>query len=65
MEVLRSITSITLRDRQTNETIKEQCKTQNVNKWIKTRKENWNENVIPEILVNICRNNKSYRRRLP
>ncbi|CAG9836139.1 unnamed protein product [Diabrotica balteata] len=38
MKVLGSIADISLRDRQTNRSIREQCKIQNINRWIKTRK---------------------------
>ncbi|CAG9833057.1 unnamed protein product, partial [Diabrotica balteata] len=66
MKVLRSIAGISLRDRQSNRSIREQCKIQNINRWIKTRKKNWNEHVNrmgPDILANICKNNKPYSRR--
>lgn len=66
MKVLRSIKGITLRDRQTNSSIREQCNIQDVNKWVKTRKKKWDEHVDrmrPDQLANISKNNKPYSRR--
>lgn len=66
MKVLRSIKGLTLRDRQTNSSIREQCNIQSINKWVKVRKKKWSEHVdrmSPNRLANICRNNKPYSRR--
>ncbi|CAG9833753.1 unnamed protein product [Diabrotica balteata] len=63
MKVLRSIASISLRDRKTNRSIREHCKIQNINRCIKC-KPNGFPNMVPDRLANICKNNKTYSRRL-
>lgn len=63
--VFRSI-SITLRDRQINKNIREQCSKQVINKWVGIRKKYGKEHVnrmSPERLVNICENVKPHGRR--
>ncbi|KAI4500112.1 hypothetical protein M0802_004982 [Mischocyttarus mexicanus] len=64
--VLKTILGLTLRDRQTNSNIRQRCNVENINKWIKTRKKDWNEHVDQmnsNRFANICQNNKPYSRR--
>lgn len=45
MKVLRNILGVTLRDKQTNKSIRERCDVQDVVKWSKIRKKKWKEHV--------------------
>ena len=45
MRVLRRIAGKTLLDRERNESIRRACKVENVNEWVLSRKEEWNEHI--------------------
>ena len=45
MRVLRRIAGKTLLDRERNESIRRACKVENVNEWILSRKEEWNDHI--------------------
>ncbi|KAI4473598.1 hypothetical protein M0802_016036 [Mischocyttarus mexicanus] len=66
IRVLRTILGLTLRDLQTNTSIRQRCNVENINKWIRTRKKGWNEHVDrmnPDRLADIYKNNTLYSRR--
>lgn len=68
MKILRSISGVTLRDRQTNKSVRERCSVQDVVKWTKVRKREWNEHVdrMDEgRLAKICKIGRPKGRRPP
>lgn len=68
MKILRSITGKTLRDRIRSEDIRTTCETQDVVRWVRQRRRNWNEHVTRmdnDRIVKIARNLKPRGARLP
>jgi len=49
MRVLRRIAGKTLLDRERNESIRRACKVENVNEWVLSRKEEWNDHISRRI----------------
>ncbi|CAH0383760.1 unnamed protein product [Bemisia tabaci] len=68
MKVLRKIAGFTLRDRQTNESIREECQIQDIAKWTKMRRKMWSEHVERmdgERLAKICMVGRPHSQRQP
>lgn len=66
MKTLRMITGYTLRDRQRNVDIREKCQTNDVVRWIRQRRREWNQHVNrmgPDRMAIIIRNNVPHGRR--
>lgn len=45
MKILRKIAGKTLCDRETNGNIRRICEVENVNTWVKNRKQEWNQHI--------------------
>lgn len=68
MRVLRTITGKTLRDRIRSETIRETCKVQDIVRWTRQRRRDWNEHVSRmdnNRIARMARDGKVGGRRLP
>ncbi|XP_044745133.1 uncharacterized protein LOC123306997 [Coccinella septempunctata] len=66
MRVLRRITGKTLRDRERSENIRRECKTENINEWVRGRKVEWNRHIgrmTEDRLVRIARDKSPSGRR--
>lgn len=66
MKTLRTITGYTLKDRQRSTDIRNKCQTDDVVRWIRKRRREWNQHVnrmSPDRLAKIVRNNTPHGRR--
>lgn len=61
IKLLRTICGLTLRDSLTNTNIRERCKIDDVVKFMKRRKTEWNEHV--KRMTKICKNERPIGRR--